>query len=917
MCLAFSLCAVLGSATETGVLTIRSGVELAAAFADPGVHMAVVDTEHLVLSNSDFAAHALPIPLGRNFTVQGVWQHAVGRIPYFDLAYVKGKVQLGPYVFLTFEQLMVRRTRSDPSFRYYCECAAGVAGVLLDICIPPVYVAASIGSLPRPRELPPGNQTLYVNANVTELHPNCTIPVSSFELPFEQQCVNSAGGVYDDLGLECYALNEFGNQVKTGYVSQILTSHYHCYQYMTVECLAQYGGIVGCFNYLMAQQQQQQQANNNSTGSGAGPSTDARSSPPVPPPAAAATVPPQQSVPTRPGAAAGDAADGPTVTAAAASGGGGGGGDGGGNSTAVIVGSVVGGVVGGILLAAGVAVTAILVSRRRRRYASATADARDSKQAGDSESGSSNGSSSCWGKLAGGGAAAAVGAHGHAAAAAGKDRKTAGTHGYYYGNASDTASSSAAQNSAAGNSSNAAASAEAKAPADGGWSAAAALVLVTPLTPLQPHIPLNVTTVSGATASGLTTGSSMQSACHCEHGAHTSNDHHDRILNPAPGESAAAQAAAGSAAAAAAGAGAPADMVVLTSAVLGKGSFGKVVEGLYAGRRVAVKLIDMGMQPPPPQQQPQQNPAQAHEQEPMPQQHDPAQARQGQQGQQQEREQEQGHPRPQQQAEAEAAAAPAHQQSDMRRMQDAIIATMAQEVQVLARVRHPNIVSLLAANLNPPHVCLVMERMDTSLDRLLYKQPDRPFPLSLVVHIALQVARALEYLHPTIVHRDLKPGNVLISLGGGGGDASSLPLHEQAVVAKLADFGLSRLRATVLVTKNPEVGTGPYMAPECFDVNATAITDRADCYSFGVLLWELIARRHPWAELTMMQMAVQVVMGGVRLPMLPLARAGASPKLQRLILQCFDADPRRRPAAAEIVKQLLLVQQRLGPGSRG
>lgn len=87
-----------------------------------------------------------------------------------------------------------------------------------------------------------------------------------------------------------------------------------------------------------------------------------------------------------------------------------------------------------------------------------------------------------------------------------------------------------------------------------------------------------------------------------------------------------------------------------------------------------------------------------------------------------------------------------------------------------------------------------------------------------------------------------------------------------------------------------------------------------DCYSFGVLLWELVTRSQPWAGLTVVAMAVRVVVNGERLPMSPLALAGAPAKLQKLVTQCFEADPRRRPAAAEIVKVLMLVQQQLAAG---
>ncbi len=103
---------------------------------------------------------------------------------------------------------------------------------------------------------------------------------------------------------------------------------------------------------------------------------------------------------------------------------------------------------------------------------------------------------------------------------------------------------------------------------------------------------------------------------------------------------------------------------------------------------------------------------------------------------------------------------------------------LAQEVEVLARCQHPNVVRLLAVCLTPPRVCLVMELMGTSLDKMLYGGAGggrgasngaggasrRPLlPLRSVLHIALDVAHGLAYLHPTIVHRDLKPANILVN----------------------------------------------------------------------------------------------------------------------------------------------------------
>ncbi|KAG2450635.1 hypothetical protein HYH02_004475 [Chlamydomonas schloesseri] len=760
---------------------------------------------------------------------------------------------------------------------------------------------------------------------------------------------------------------------------------------MTLECTKQYG-IVGCYNYLALAQRHVRGGQLQTNASRVSDTIPFVASSPLvaTPSAAAGRDSPQGTILSAGGG--GDLATAvPAGSYTGASSSSSNSSDSGNTeAVAVVVGAVAGGVVGGLGLVAGVAWAIMLVHRRcQQKTAAAAANGgagADSGADGDSESGS-------WGK----GSCGAIPQQGLKAANGSSSCKD--EDGQQYSHDSSGHAQASSSNAAGGDHSHHLMPQQPAAAAAASWS----LVPVTRLTPLQPHIPLNVTTV--VLAATTTAGSSRArsggegydeefassainsldnaglagSNCMGMHGggipaAAAAAAAAGAVVAEAVAAHAAASGAGGrdfdAAAVPSAAAGDDVLHVVLTGHVIGRGSFGKVVEGIYNGRRVAVKLVDMGLlqlplppplPPPPPQQQQQQQtvspalhhiatqPPYAAEQVPMSQEQyltlvdssgsnamqPPYAAEQvpmsqeqyltlvdssGSNAMQPPYAAEQVPMSQEQYLTLQQAAAEAHyfcpqQQQQQRsgrnssKAQNVFIATLEQEVQVLARVQHANIVSLLAANLTPPNVCLVMERLDTSLDRLLYKDPNRrPLSLSLIIHIALQVARALAHLHPTICHRDIKPGNVLIS----NADASD----ERQVVVKLADFGFSRLRSSTLITQEPGVGTGPYMAPECFDTAhpLIAITDRADCYSFGVLLWELLARRQPWAELNLVAMAVRVVVNGDRLPMSELVEAGAPVKLQKLVKQCFEPDPRRRPAAADIVKVLLLVQEQLEMG---
>jgi hypothetical protein len=138
------------------------------------------------------------------------------------------------------------------------------------------------------------------------------------------------------------------------------------------------------------------------------------------------------------------------------------------------------------------------------------------------------------------------------------------------------------------------------------------------------------------------------------------------------------------------------------------------------------------------------------------------------------------------------------------------------EADILAALKHPNIIQVFCCTTDANSCSLVMELMSTDLRKLMVDRmpdPDHvPFSLPVAVDIMLQVARGLKYMHQQGVgHRDIKSSNILVN-------ATSVPeLAEMGYIdVKVADFGLAKakLRSSTATKQTNNIGTTPYRAPE-------------------------------------------------------------------------------------------------------
>ncbi|KAK6270213.1 hypothetical protein POUND7_007318 [Theobroma cacao] len=157
------------------------------------------------------------------------------------------------------------------------------------------------------------------------------------------------------------------------------------------------------------------------------------------------------------------------------------------------------------------------------------------------------------------------------------------------------------------------------------------------------------------------------------------------------------------------------------------------------------------------------------------------------------------------------------------------------EVATIGRIHHVNVVRLIGFCVKGSKQALVYDFMQNgSLDKIIFSTESNTLSWQKLFEITLGVARGIEYIHRgcemQILHFDIKSHNILL---------------DENFVPKVSDFGLAKLYSVddSIVSLTAARGTLGYMAPELFYKNIGSISYKADVYSFGMMLMEIVGKR--------------------------------------------------------------------------
>ncbi|MBS0657037.1 MAG: protein kinase [Verrucomicrobia bacterium] len=229
--------------------------------------------------------------------------------------------------------------------------------------------------------------------------------------------------------------------------------------------------------------------------------------------------------------------------------------------------------------------------------------------------------------------------------------------------------------------------------------------------------------------------------------------------------------------------------------------------------------------------------------------------------------------------------------SPSRLLDPTVQALFLREARAAARVRHPNVASVLALEDQPGNIFAAMEFIDgLTLEELLRQRQRLRTGQALL--LAVQIARGLESIHRAgILHRDLKPANILL-----------LAEAPERWLVKVINFGLGRAlagekptTATVALTAGSRAAV-TYASPEqCLERDELDV--RSDLYALGCLLWEMLVGRPPFAAGTHHETVAQHVSQPP-----PLAEIARQPlPVRSLLSQLLAKEPRDRPPTAAAV----------------
>lgn len=201
------------------------------------------------------------------------------------------------------------------------------------------------------------------------------------------------------------------------------------------------------------------------------------------------------------------------------------------------------------------------------------------------------------------------------------------------------------------------------------------------------------------------------------------------------------------------------------------------------------------------------------------------------------------------------------------------------EVSVMSKLRHANLLLFMGLNTSEGKLKLVTEYASKgSLHDLLREKPGVDFKRKMLV--AKHTALGVFWLHQSkILHLDLKPANIFI---------------DENWVTKVADFGLSQLKDDIQFAG----GTLHYMAPEV--LLGEDFDEKADVYSFGLVLWEFMSETVPWNNVLVKfeDFKEHVAIRQERPKMPP----NVPHRLVSLIESCWNQNPKVRPTIKQIVE---------------
>jgi serine/threonine protein kinase len=211
------------------------------------------------------------------------------------------------------------------------------------------------------------------------------------------------------------------------------------------------------------------------------------------------------------------------------------------------------------------------------------------------------------------------------------------------------------------------------------------------------------------------------------------------------------------------------------------------------------------------------------------------------------------------------------------------LARSQREAQVLASLNHPNIAAIYGLEGH----AIVMELVEGEV--LADRISRGPLPVEEALPIARQIAEALEAAHEKgIIHRDLKPGNIKLTPDG---------------IVKVLDFGLAKTddtRSTSNASISPTLtirateaglilGTAAYMSPE--QASGKPVDKRADIWSFGVVLWEMLTGRRLFEGETISHTLAHVLTAPIDWNRLP---SKTPPAIRNLLRRCLDRNIKTR-----------------------